>query len=242
MTPLRTLVIEDTEIARLGLVQLLTAYDAINVVGQAANIKQALALITQQQPDLLFLDIQMPGGSGFDLLAQLEHLPKIIFTTAFADYALQAFEYPTVDYLLKPISRTKLNKAIAKLAAPTKADVNTQVPSALLSLNNKLIVKDGDNNHVIKLADIRMLESCKNHTQVYFAQNKPFVHKALSHIESRLPEQDFFRINRSQIINIHHISDVFGSLGQGYEINIGLVQPCVVSRRQSILLKERLSL
>jgi two-component system LytT family response regulator len=247
----KAIVVEDTQIARQGLVTLLSDYGCIEVVDQAKNIQQAEQLLIELQPDLMFLDIQMPGGTAFDLLKKLENIPRIIFTTAYSNFALQAFEYPTVDYLLKPICREKLDKSIAKLTIDTPSmqqnqastvEADMDAPEEKLLLNSKLFIKDTEQNHIVELRDISLFESCKNHTRVYFKQHRPFVHKALSQVESRLPASDFFRISRSQIVNIQHIQQVLGTSSQGYELDLGLPLTYSVSRRQSALLKSLLSL
>ena len=119
---MRVVIVEDSRLARLELKELLRAHPALTLVGEAANVPDAKVLIEQQQPDLLLLDIDLAGDSAFDLLAQLVFIPRIIFTTAFAEHALAAFDYPTVDYLLKPVSSARLAQAIAKLPTLNTAD------------------------------------------------------------------------------------------------------------------------
>ncbi|PCK08904.1 MAG: two-component system response regulator [Alteromonadaceae bacterium] len=254
------IVVEDVEIAREGLVALLKAYPQIHILGQAGTVAEALALIEKLKPELLFLDIHLPGQSAFDLLVQVDYAPKLIFTTAYSDYALKTFDFNTIDYLLKPITRARLKSAIDKLSAlnqmPTAADTeaipaekgNEDLPSVerasdaeQLLMDSRLVIRDNDENHMVALSDIALLESCKNHTRVYFDESKPFVHKALSHIEARIPSKHFFRINRNQIVNLQKITQVRGNHNSGYELSLSPALNVTVSRRQSIVLKDILS-
>lgn len=238
---MKAIVVEDVKVARDGLVNMLREYELVEVAGQAGNVQDALRLIDQHEPELLFLDIQLPGESAFDLLAKLDYRPKLVFTTAYSDYALKAFDFYTVDYLLKPISRERLTAAIAKLELESSDD-NTLNSNEQLGVDSKVFIRDADQNHMVALGDIFLFESCKNHTRVYFANQKPFVHRALSHIEERLPKSHFFRINRNQIVNLQQISEVIGSHSSSYELIMSPSLRLNVSRRQSVALKDLLSL
>ncbi len=242
---MKTLVVEDIEIAREGLVSMLSSYQDIKLIGQAATVDEAHKLIQLHQPELIFLDIHLPGESAFDLLKKLTYAPKLIFTTAYSEYALQAFDHNTIDYLLKPITDERLRVAISKLnsqsVAESSSDTDTELKTKLLP-ESKIYIKDGEAHHMISLKEIQLFESCKNHTRLYFNGCKPFVHRALSHVEARLPEELFFRASRNHIVNLSHIQRISGSHTSGFILTLSPGLHVEVSRRQSILLKKLLSL
>ncbi|WP_395012434.1 LytR/AlgR family response regulator transcription factor, partial [Undibacterium sp.] len=178
---MKAIVVEDSRLAREGLIRMLAKYPNIELIGQAENVRTAKELIAQDRPELVFLDIHMPGGSGFELLEQLDYLPKIIFTTAYADYAIRSFDFNTVDYLLKPIAQTRLDAAIAKLfdsedeggaqqnETNPESDAGEKTPATLprLEIDSKIFIKDGEKCHLIDLKAIRYIESCKNYVQIF---------------------------------------------------------------------------
>ncbi len=151
----------------------------------------ALALIQEYRPDVVFLDIHLPGESGFDLLEKLDYTPQIIFTTAYSEYAIRSFDYNTIDYLLKPISDERLKVAIDKLTIHNKEPETSSKPT--LDINSRMFVKDGDKCHLVQLESIRYFESCKNHVRIFFGKENAFVKKSLNSIEERLPKKHFFR-------------------------------------------------
>jgi two-component system LytT family response regulator len=131
---MKAIVVEDSRLAREGLVRMLQDYPQLTVVGQADHAGSALTLVNETQPDVIFLDIHMPGGSGFELLEKLSYLPQIIFTTAYSEHAIRSFDFNTIDYLLKPISKERLTVAINKLLARTDNDAAEETEQ---SENNK---------------------------------------------------------------------------------------------------------
>lgn len=255
---LKALVIEDSRLARQGLVRMLEQFeDRIEVLGQAENAAQALDLIAQLQPDLLFLDIHLPGDSGIALLEQLppdRPMPRIIFTTAYSDYAIRSFDFNTVDYLLKPISPQRLAQAIAKLALANPVqeavaedeseaiDGADERPKPKLELGSKIFIKDGERCHLIALEDIVCLESCKNYVRVFFgAGQSAYVKRSLNQIEQRLPCPPFFRASRQYIVNLQAIRGIAETIREGYEITMSDHRKLEISRRQALELKELLS-
>lgn len=244
---MKVIVVEDSRLAREGLNRMLAIFPQITLVGSAANVSEALLLVEEYQPELLFLDIHMPEESGFDLLAQMTYQPKVIFTTAYAEYAIQSFEHDTVDYLLKPISKERLAGAIVKLQMQTpqdnQASANTvMVNKEKLAIDSKIFVKDGENCHLISLKEIEHIESCKNYVRVFFGQHNAFIKKALSQVESRLPERVFFRANRQFIINLNFVSQITENLSDGYDVKLSSDRLIEVSRRNASKMKELLSL
>ncbi|KGJ95214.1 LytR/AlgR family response regulator transcription factor [Colwellia psychrerythraea] len=250
---MNAIVVEDSRLARNGLVRMLSEFKEIEVAGAAEDVSSALVLIKQHQPEVIFLDIHMPEQNGFELLAKMNYQAKIIFTTAYAEYAVQAFEHNSVDYLLKPISKERLAKAIEKLSNQNlrqdKAEVsgeyeqdNKQINEPILALNSRIFVKDNDQCHLIEIVNIDYIESCKNYVQVYFEQKKVFVKKTLNHVEIRLPKQLFFRVNRQFIINLQSVVTIVETLNDGYDLTMTDGKTIEISRRNTVKLKALLSL
>lgn len=236
---MKTLVVEDSRLAREGLLGMLAQFPGLTVVGAARDAKQARQLIAEHRPELLFLDIHMPGESGFDLLESLDYEPKIVFTTAYSEYAIKSFDFQTVDYLLKPISTERLAQAIDKLSATVESKPDTQEP---LDRHSRIFVKDGERCHLIEVGHIHYLESCKNYTRLFFGDDKAFVKKSLNQLEARLPQRLFFRANRQAIINLEAISGIAEAVGEGYEVTLSDGRLVEVSRRNAARLKAFLSL
>lgn len=236
---MRAVVVEDSRLAREGLVRMLGEHPALEVVGQADHPDSALPLIKELRPDVLFLDIHMPGASGFDLLAQLDYLPRVVFTTAFSEYAIRSFDYNTVDYLLKPVSPERLEQAVRKLFGDTE---EPRTPQRRLDMDSKIFIKDGEKCHLVGLESIRYIESCKNYVQIFFGTDKAYVKKSLNSVEERLPSGHFFRANRQCVVNLQAIRSIEESISLGYMITMTDGHLVEVSRRNAIELKELLSL
>lgn len=241
---MKAIVVEDSRLAREGLVRMLSNYPQIQIVGQADTVDSALALVTQWHPDLLFLDIHLPGSNSFALLEQLDYLPKVVFTTAYSDYAIRSFDFNTVDYLLKPISQARLEQAVVKLlaAAESVPESVAAPPMAALERDSKIFVKDGEQCHLVDLKDIIYIESCKNYVQLFFGNQHAFVKKAMTAVEERLPRSLFFRASRQHIVNLRHIVRIEESLSDGYLVRLSNGKELEISRRQASELKELLSL
>jgi two-component system LytT family response regulator len=242
---MKAIVVEDSRLAREGLIRMLKDFPAIEVIGQAEHPVTALALIQQLRPDVLFLDIHMPGESGFDLLEKLDYTPRIIFTTAYSDYAIRSFDYNTVDYLLKPISQDRLalaiNKLLEKQDSSEQGGDETAVKKEVLEINSKIFVKDGERCFLISLDTIQYIESSKNYVQIFFENKKAYVKKSLNSIEERLPKKHFFRASRQHIVNLQAISKIEESMSEGYKITMIDGKVLEISRRNATELKELLS-
>ncbi|HEY8941978.1 MAG TPA: LytTR family DNA-binding domain-containing protein [Cellvibrio sp.] len=237
---MKALVVEDSRIAREGLVRMLKNYPELNVIGEADHPASALLLIEQTRPDVIFLDIHMPGETGFDLLEKLDYRPRIIFTTAYSEYAIKSFDYHTIDYLLKPISHERLDQAIAKLQLATgKQAAESREP---LEMNHKIFIKDGDHCHLVTLESIRYFESCKNHVRIFFGDKSTFIKKSLNLIEERLPRKFFFRANRQYIVNLQTIRSIDEAIHDGFVLTLDNGYEIAVSRRQALDLKNLLSI
>jgi len=220
------LLVDDERLARAELRRLLAVHPQVEIVGEAASAADAMTQIGKLQPDLLLLDVQMPGASGFDLLAALDHAPDVIFCTAFDQYALQAFEVSALDYLQKPVQAARLAAALARAGA--------RVQAAPKPAPRKVFIKDGERCWFVALDDIRLLESEGNYTRVFFAAQQPLMLRSLSQLEERLDPQLFFRANRRQIVNLAHISRVPPNASEGLDLHLADANTTLVevSRRR----------
>ena len=240
---IKAIIIDDERLARNELRKLLKEYPEINIVEEAANVDEGLEKIESFSPDLIFLDIQMPGKTGFDLLAELERIPRVIFTTAYDEYALKAFEVNALDYLLKPIEPKRLSDAIHKVQdeiAKEKLGLNGNNKSPLTDAD-QVFVKDGERCWFVKLAEVRLFESVGNYAKVFFGTNKPLVLKSLNALEERLDERIFFRANRKHIINVKWIEKIEPAFNGGLTVELKGGEKIEVSRRQAVKFKELMS-
>jgi two-component system LytT family response regulator len=239
---LKALIIDDERLARSALRRLLNAHPEVKVIGEAANPDEAIRAIDKSSPDVLFLDVEMPGGSGFDLLENLEDVPAVIFTTAYDEYAVRAFEVSALDYLVKPITAERLAAALGRaqraLAAILKERSNVQGASAV----RQIFVRDGDRCWIVRLADISLMESEGNYTRLHFGGNAPLVFRSLTAIEQRLSSATFFRANRSQIVNLGWIEAVENDIDGRLSVRLRNAKQVAISRRQSRSLRRLFSL
>ncbi len=242
MRSLKAVIVEDSRLARNELKELLKAHKEIELLGEAENVDEAYKLINEQNPDLLFLDINMPEKDGFELLEMLDDVPLTIFTTAFDEYAIKSFEYNAFDYLLKPINQVRFSKCIDKVIekGSNNSLSNTKNDDAL-SLDKQIFIKDGEKCWLVKVQDIYMFEIVGNYTRVYFEHNKPLIYKSLGQVEEKLPNDIFFRANRQQLININHVKKVVSWFNGKLKIELNSGDEIEISRRQSYLFKEQLS-
>jgi two-component system LytT family response regulator len=255
---LRAIIVEDSRLARLELRELLKLHPDVDIIDEAKNIEIAQEKIESLQPDLIFLDINMPNGSGFELLERLIECPFVIFTTAYSEFALKAFEVNALDYLVKPIHPQRLANAIEKLKLrileTTQSNLNkknsegsnklTEKSEAELSLpiDHKIFVKDGEQCWLIDVAKIRYFESCGNYAKIYFETHKPMIYKSLNLIEQRLNPNIFIRTNRQFIVNTHFIRAIETSGNSGLVLTMEDGKDIDVSRRHTNTFKHLLSL
>ncbi len=243
---IKTVIIDDERLARNELKKLLLDFPEIEVVAEAANAAEGIEKIDSLNPDLIFLDIQMPGKTGFDMLAELDKTPFVIFTTAYDEYALKAFEVNALDYLLKPVEPKRLADAIQKLHVEEDkepiddSDISTN--KSILNENDQVFVKDGERCWFVKLSDIRLFESVGNYAKVYFGPNKPLILKSLNALEERLDEKIFFRANRKHIVNLRLIEKIEPYFNGGLLLELKGGEKIEVSRRQTVKFKEMMSL
>ena len=239
---MKALIIDDERLARTELKRLLAPFKEIKVVGEAVNADDALEKIQQLKPDLLFLDIQMPGKTGFEMLEELDSVPIVIFVTAYDEYALKAFEYNALDYLLKPIEPKRLEVTINKLIEKKRRKIIGELDKENLAETDQVFVKDGEKCWFVKLETIRLFESEGNYVRIYFADNKPLILRTLNYLDERLDDKTFFRANRKHIINLKWIASIEPWLNGGLLVKLKDGQKVEVSRRQAIKFKDMLSL
>ena len=244
---MKAIIIDDERLARTELRKLLSDFPEIEVIDEASNADEGIDKISTHQPDLIFLDIQMPGKTGFDMLTELDHAPQVIFTTAYDEYALKAFEVNALDYLLKPIEPRRLADAVEKLrkVSPSSSSSpasNGQEPGSILGENDQVFVKDGERCWFVKLSEVRLFESVGNYAKVFFGSNKPLILKSLNALEERLDDKVFFRANRKHSVNLRMIDKIEPYFNGGLLLDLKGGEKIEVSRRQTVKFKEMMSL
>lgn len=227
---MKALIIDDERLARAELRRLLDKHPEIEVLGEARNGTEALELINSLHPELIFLDVQMPGMSGFDLLERLDAPPQVIFTTAFDRHALMAFEANAVDYLLKPIAPARLETALGKLRSKPVQPLE------------RVFVRDGDRCWLVKVSEILLLESEGNYTRLFFGTDRPLIPRSLSSLEERLDPSLFFRASRQHIVNLQAVKKVDPGVADNLLVTLTNGQVVEMSRRQSSRLRDALGL
>lgn len=237
---MKALLIDDERLARNELRRLLAAHTDIEIVGEAVDVEDALEKIAALKPDLLFLDVQMPGADGFSLLERLEGaMPLVVFTTAYDEFAVKAFEFNALDYLLKPVDPSRLGASLEKLRLRAVAD---DAPRTRLSLDDKVFVREGDHCWFVPVKNIRLLESEGNYTRVHFDDNKPQLFRSLSAMEDRLDPKHFFRANRKQVINLAWVDGIEPWFSGGLLVRLKGGLKVELSRRQAQDFREQMSL
>jgi two-component system LytT family response regulator len=239
---MKALIIDDERLARTELKRLLEPFKEISVVGEAVNADDALNKITELNPDIIFLDIQMPGKTGFQLLEELDSVPIVVFTTAYDEYALKAFDFNAMDYLLKPIEPKRLEDTVKKILEKQKKQIVSQSEAPALTENDQIFVKDGDKCWFVKLSTIRLFESEGNYVRLFFDEHKPLILRTLNYLDERLDNKAFFRANRKHIINLKWVENIEPWLNGGLLVKLKGGHKIEVSRRQAIKFKDMLSL
>ena len=236
----KAVIVEDSRLARNELKELLKSHNDIELLGEAENVDKGFELIKNTQPDILFLDINMPEKDGFELLEMLDEVPITIFTTAFDEYAIKSFEYNALDYLLKPINQKRFDKAIEKAKAKLEDKNETNV-SKSLKTSSQIFIKDGEKCWLVKIGEISHFEIVGNYSRVFFGDEKPMLYKSLNQIEEKLPDDSFFRANRQQIVNTNYIAGVVPWFNGKLKLTMQNGDEVEVSRRQSYLFKDKMS-
>lgn len=239
---MKALIVDDERLARKELIKLLEDHPSIEVIGEATNVDEAYQMINESDPDLLFLDIQMPGKSGFELLEMLDSVPLVVFTTAYDEFALKAFEVNALDYLLKPIQADRLTETINKLTEKETKAEPVRSEERKLGLSDQVFVKDGDRCWFVGLNNIRLFESDGNYIKVYFDNNKPMIHKSLNALDEKLDERAFFRASRKHIVNLSWVESIEPWFNGGLIVKLRGGDKVEVSRRQAAKFREMMSL
>jgi len=243
---LRTILIDDEPLARQVIREFLQAFSQIEIIAECENGLQAVAAINQHKPDLIFLDVQMPGLNGFQVLERLEHLPAIIFSTAYDEYAIRAFEVNAVDYLLKPFDRQRFAVAVER-AVERRAGVAMEIEKLLRllqqaqpagSFSDRLLVRSGDRIIPVRLAEIEWIEAADDYTMLYAGNVKHLCTLGLGELEKRLPPQQFMRVHRSAIINVSRLRHLEKDGEGGMIATLAGGEEVKVSRRYAAALRE----
>ena len=243
---IKSIIVDDERLARKELTNLLKNFNEIEIIEECNNAKIAKEKIEEHKPDLVFLDINMPGKNGFELLEDLEYIPKVIFTTAFDEFAIKAFEVNALDYLLKPIQDDRLHEAVTKVVQQKQVQSEQENPeprtTEKLTENDQVFVKDGDKCWFVQLAEIRLFESDGNYIKVYFGENRPMILKSLNNLDERLSDKTFFRASRKHIINLKWVENIESWFNGGLLVTLRGKEKIEISRRQAVKLKDMMSL
>ena len=237
---MRALLVDDERLARVEFKRLLEKFPEIEIIGEASNGEEAIEKIEELNPDLVFLDIQMPGMTGFEVLEHLRIVPNIIFVTAYDEYALKAFEVNALVYVLKPVELSRLEKAIEKVK--TEKEDKENLSEERLTYNSQIFIKDGEKCWFVQMEKVRMFESEGNYVRLYFESSKPMILKSLNNLEKRLSDKEFFRISRKYIINLTWIEKVEAWFNGGLRVTLKSGEKLEISRRQTSRFKELMSI
>jgi|SRR5690554_220973 len=244
---MKAVIIDDERLAREELRHLLDKHkDTITIVEEASNGIEGIKAIKKHTPDIVFLDIQMPEMDGFEMLKQLEDIPKVIFITAYDEYAVDAFKVNALDYLLKPVDPARLAETLEKITKDSEDEffslVNNIREERKLTIKDRIFIKDGEKCFFPYLKEIRYFESQGNYVKVFFDDNKPMILRSLNALEDKLSPEDFFRANRKYLINIHSIKSIENWFNGGLKVKLTDQTEIEISRRQAIRFKDIMSI
>lgn len=232
----RVFLVDDELLALEELKILLKPFNDLEIVGSSDRVEDAIVACNQIRPDLIFLDINMPGKNGFEFLEQLEEVKEVIFVTAYDQFAIKAFEINALDYLLKPINPSRLAEAIERFIFKNQATENQE--SNRLSPEKKIFVKDGETCHFVPVSTIYLLESVGNYVRIYYEDQKPLLHKSLSYLEGKLPDNLFFRGNRQFMFNLNFIKRIEPYFNSTLLIELQSGHKIDLSQRQSVKFRD----
>jgi two-component system, LytTR family, response regulator len=236
----KAILVDDERLARRDLLSLLSTHSNVEVVGEADSVVSAIELIHEKDPDIVFLDIQMPGESGFDLLEKVDLKAHVIFVTAFDEYAIRAFEVDAIDYLLKPINPARLQTTIDRLEKeppiPTETQHRLQYEDVMfLTINSHL--------KFLKVGSIVCIQAAGDYSEILTAEGKKgLIQRSMTEWEERLPESSFCRIHRSIIINLEYVNRVEEWFKNSYHVYLkGIEIPFTMSRRYAAIIRSKFS-
>lgn len=239
---LRVLIVDDARLARQELRTLLSSLPWVQCVGEADDVPAAREAIATLAPDLVLLDVQMPSGSGFDVLDGLERVPAVVFVTAYDTYAVRAFRANALDYLVKPVEAPRLLEALERARHHAALDTEPPTVHGTLGAQDQVFVREGERCWFVSIAEIRRLVVDGNYTRLWFRDQNALLARSLSALEARLPSDLFFRANRNTLVNLRRIRAVTPSIGDGYDLALDDGSEVEVSRRQARELRERMAL
>ncbi|HEY7638205.1 MAG TPA: LytTR family DNA-binding domain-containing protein [Steroidobacteraceae bacterium] len=234
---MKAMIVDDEPLARRELRRLLAEFPWVEIIAEAGNVAEAATAVEAHAPELLFLDIKMPGGTGFDLLARLEHVPRVIFTTAYDDHAVRAFEVNALDYLLKPVEPERLAAALARARSPAPAQSTPRQPQIV----ERLFIRDGARCWFVPLHEVSLIVAEGNYVRLHWREVRPLLGRPLSSLEERLDPQRFFRANRRQIINVEFIEAVEPGTSGQLHVQLRGGPEVEISRRQARVFKTLMS-
>lgn len=239
---IRAIIVDDERLARQELRNALKAHTEIEIIAECQDPQEAIEKIEELNPDLLFLDIQMPGKTGFQVLEELDRVPEVIFVTAYDEYALQAFEVSAMDYLVKPVEQERLGEAVKRVLDRHQEREEIIAKGTKLGENDQVFVKDGEKCWFVQLSNVRLFESEGNYVKVHFESNRPMILRSLNTLDEKLDDKVFFRANRKHIINLKWVEKTENWFNGGLRVTLRGGEVIEISRRQAAKLKEMMSL
>lgn len=239
---MRALIVDDARLARQELATLLGAIADVELVGEADDVASAKAAVAALRPDVLFLDIQLPSGTGFDVLDALDAAPCVVFTTAYDQYAVRAFEANALDYLVKPVEPARLAQALQRVRERLNDTPTAATARTLLGPDERVFLRDGERCWFVALTEISRIVVDGNYSRVWFRDEHALLPRSLAALEARLDPAQFFRANRNTLVNLRHVRSIELSIGDGYLLTLKDGSTVEVSRRQARELRERLAL
>jgi len=241
-TTLNVLIVDDARLARQELRTLLAALPWVQCVGEADDVPAAREAIARLKPDLVLLDVQMPSGTGFDVLDGLDPAPAVVFVTAYDAYAVRAFQTNALDYLVKPVEAPRLYEALERVRQHEVPAAPPVATGGSLNAQDQVFVRDGERCWFVAVGEIRRLVVDGNYTRLWFRDQNALLTRSLSALEARLPPELFFRANRNTLVNLRRIRSVTPSIADGYDLALDDGSEVDVSRRQARELRERMAL
>ncbi|GAB4452220.1 MAG: LytTR family DNA-binding domain-containing protein [Bacteroidia bacterium] len=239
---MKVVIVDDERLSREELKKLLKNYPDVEILAECVNAEEGKKKIEELKPDLVFLDIEMPDKTGFDMLNEINAIPDVVFISAYDEYAIKAFEFQALDYLLKPIDAQRLAECIKKYQIKEEKENQIATQTGKLDKDARVFMKDGDNCWFVPLKDIVVFESLGNYVKVHLPNSHPVIFNSLNALEERLPSDMFFRANRKFIINLHKIINISTWVNNGYMVKIENGMEVDLSRRQSVKFKEMFGL
>lgn len=236
---IETILVDDEPLAVAELQRMLKNHEDIDVIAVSHEAADATEKIQRIKPKLVFLDINMPGKNGFDLLNDLDEAPEVIFVTAYDQFAIKAFDVNALDYILKPVNPDRLAEAITKVG---KKFTQASSASEKLTINKRIFIKDGEQCFFVPLSDVYFIESVGNYARVYYQDKKPLLHKSLNYLEDKLPDEFFFRASRQQMFNISFVKNIIPYFSNTLQVELQGGIKVDISQRQSVKFKDKMGI